>query len=266
MTSALPALVERLSQIRLLKANIIPWSSPIPSFGDLSRARVATLGLNPSNREFVDNSGNELVDTARRFHTLRSLGLARWCDIKARHLRLIWDSCRTYFSRNPYDAWFKQLEHLIGETRTSYYNGSEAACHVDLIPYATACKWTGLSHHQRSYLFYQAGDTLGLLLRDSPVQLLILNGSSVVANFEKIAGIQLDRQIMHDWMLRRHSHSNIMGVAYAGTVHELSGIKLKRGLMVLGFNHNIQSSFGVTREVRASIRKWIGQNANELWS
>jgi hypothetical protein len=43
-----------------MDSNVIPWACPIPSFGDLTRARVATLGLNPSNREFVDERGNEL--------------------------------------------------------------------------------------------------------------------------------------------------------------------------------------------------------------
>ena len=59
----------------LVKANVIPWSSPVISFGDLSRARVATLGLNPSNREFVDDAGIELDGPSRRFPTLRSLKL-----------------------------------------------------------------------------------------------------------------------------------------------------------------------------------------------
>jgi hypothetical protein len=261
MNRPLSALISRLSEIRFARAKIIPWSCPVPSFGDLFSARVATLGLNPSNREFVDPSGRELVGPARRFHTLGSLGLARWSDAKARHAQLIWDSCRTYFSRNPYDAWFRQLDHLIGETAASYYGVSQGACHLDLIPYATACKWTGLSHRERAFLFSVAGDTLGLLVRDSPVRLLVLNGRSVVASFEKIAAVELERQVMKGWELPRRSQSSVTGIAYKGTISHLSGIDLKRKLLVIGFNHNIQSSFGVTREVRASIRSWIGRTA-----
>lgn len=264
MNAPLPALIQRLTDARLSKVNVIPWSCPVPSFGDLIQARVATLGLNPSNREFVDQSGNELDGPSRRFHTLRSLRLSRWSDAKPHHMRLIWDSCQNYFSRNPYDAWFKQLDHIIGETTASYYGRSAAACHVDLIPYATACKWTRLTHNQRASLLLVAGDSLALVLRESRIRLLVLNGSAVAAAFQKISGTVLHRQGMTEWMLPRRSQLNVAGVAYKGVVSHLSGIKLRCKLLVLGFNHNIQSSFGVTREVRASIRRWIGQTANEL--
>ncbi|HTD24516.1 MAG TPA: hypothetical protein VK738_17795 [Terriglobales bacterium] len=262
MNATLSTLIKRLYETRLSKTNVIPWSCPVPSFGDVSSARVATLGLNPSNREFVDRSGNELVGPFRRFHTLGSLGLARWSEVKVQHLRQIWDSCRNYFSRNPYDLWFRQLDHLIGETEASYYDASGGACHLDLIPYATECKWTSLSHRQRSLLISVAGDSLALLLRESPVRLLILNGSSVVRNFEKIAEVRLEKKVMNGWMLPRRSRSNVTGIAYNGVVRYVSGIKLKHDVLVIGFNHNIQSSFGVTREVRTSIRHWIGRIAD----
>jgi hypothetical protein len=70
----------------LVDTNVIKWGAPVPSFGDLSSSFVATVGLNPSNREFVDDSGQELCDSERRFHTLHSLGLSSWSDVDARHL------------------------------------------------------------------------------------------------------------------------------------------------------------------------------------
>ncbi len=231
----------------------------MPSFGDPFRAKIATLGLNPSNREFVDRSGSELIGAARRFHTLTSLGLSRWSDATLMHTRLIWDCCKTYFSRNPYDIWFKQLDHLLGDTTASYYGDQSGACHLDLIPFATACKWTDLSHRQRDFLFSIAGNALGVLLRDSPVQVLVLNGRSVVVNFERVAGIELKKEAMKGWELLRSSRLNVAGIAYKGVITRLSGVPLKRRVLVIGFNHNIQSSFGVTREVRDSIRSWIGR-------
>jgi hypothetical protein len=261
---AISALIKRFSEVGFSKSRVIPWSCPVPSFGDLFRAKVATLGLNPSNREFVDGLGCELVDGARRFHTLGSLGLSCWSDATPRHAELIWESCIMYFSRNPYDAWFRQLDHLITETTSSYYGMSEVACHLDLIPYATACKWTGLSNRQRDFLFSVAGDTLGLLLRDSSIRLLVLNGRSVVVNFERLAGLELDRQLMRAWDLRRSSRPNVAGVAYTGTMTNFSGLPLRRKVLVIGFNHNIQSSFGVSREVRGSIRSWIGRTAGRV--
>ena len=266
MNSLLSTLIERFEDTALAGANVIPWSCPVPAFGDLSRSTIATVGLNPSNREFVDDEGNELEGPLRRFHTLKSLGLTCWADANAQHLQLIVDSCSAYFSRNPYDRWFKKLDHLISGTDVSYYHESMKACHLDLIPYATSCKWTELSSRQRSSLLAVAADTLGVLLRDSPVRLLILNGNSVVEKFQDISGVRLEKQAMRNWALPRQSNSDVNGFAYTGCVRNISGTKLKRELLVLGFNHNIQSSFGVTTEVTTAIRHWIAQTASETVS
>src|SRR5512140_3439039 len=83
MHRALTTLIDRLDSPAVSGTNVIRWGCPVPSFGDLSNSKVATLGLNPSNREFMDESGNELEWTSRRFHTLHSLGLASWSDVDA---------------------------------------------------------------------------------------------------------------------------------------------------------------------------------------
>lgn len=241
----------------IFDSDVIHWSCPVPSFGDLSRSRVATLGLNPSNREFVDEAGKELDGIARRFPTLKSLGLASWCDVDATHLGSIIESCRRYFLGNPYDRWFRRLDGVLTGTSASYYDVSRSACHLDLIPYATARKWTALTPRQRSSLLAVAGDTLGLLLRNSPVKVLVLNGRSVVEQFQDIAGVSLDSEEMPNWSLPRQSGSGVKGIAYQGTVDTISGLPLGHSLQILGFNHNLQSSFGVTNKVIHSIREWI---------
>src|SRR5688572_24685867 len=124
MISTLSKLIGRLLDRRLLDAQVIPWGSPVPAFGDATSADIATLGLNPSNREFVDSSGVELDGGFRRFHTLGSLRIASWAHATAQHERLIWESCRFYFRRNPYDGWFRQLDALLSETDASYYGTS----------------------------------------------------------------------------------------------------------------------------------------------
>jgi hypothetical protein len=266
MNVTLSALIRHLGQDGLSETTVIPWSCPVPSFGDVSRARVATLGLNPSNREFVDQSGKELVGPSRRFHTLGSLGLAHWSEAKSEHMRLVGESCRTYFLGNPYDTWFRQLDHVLAEANVSYYGLIGGACHLDLIPYATARKWTDLSSRQRSSLFRVAGDTLGHLLAESPIRLLVLNGSAVVTHFQNLSGIRLEKQVIKDWTLYRRSQPDVLGTAYRGVISHLLGVKLRRDVSVFGFNHNIQSSFGVTREVKLSIRRSIGRMADQVFS
>jgi hypothetical protein len=47
----------------------------------------------------------------------------------------------------------------------------------------------------------------------------------------------------------------------------MAGIDLGRPVLVLGYNHNIQSSFGVTAKVKCAIRKWFAAVTKEvaLW-
>ena len=42
-----------------------------------------------------------------------------------------------------------------------------------------------------------------------------------------------------------------------GVVTSVNGIDIGHGVLVLGFNHNLQSSFGVTSQVLQAIRRWV---------
>lgn len=271
MYATLIGLVDQLSGTTLSGTQVMRWGAPVPAFGDPSMARVATLGLNPSNREFIDDAGRELKGAARRFHTLASLGLTRWDEADARHLDLVLQSCCRYFQRNPYDRWFRRLDKILAETGTSYYVSYPAdaaerhgsACHLDLIPYATLRKWTELTVAQRSRLLKRSCNVLGTLLRDSPIRILVLNGQSVVEHFEALTQSRLDRHGQAEWTLPRQAGASVQGVSYRGVVQTVGGVDLERDLLVVGYNHNIQSSFGVTSTVVGCIANWMGGVAAE---
>lgn len=266
MRDTLLNLIDRLSDPTLSEANVIPWSCPVPSFGDLTRSKIATLGINPSNKEFIDSHGRELDGKLRRFHTLKSLGLKRWSNAKERHLQLITDACCNYFYRNPYNGWFQALENIISGTNSSYYGTSNTACHLDLIPYATLRKWTDLTTRQRTSLMELSGDTLALLLENSPIRVLILNGRAVVEHMQSVSSNEFEKREINSWALPRASGHSVKGYAYKGYIREISGIRLKRDIKILGFNHNIQSSFGVTTKVKSSIKQWVTRNTKEVIS
>ena len=261
--SVLATLIDRLDSDAVVGMDIIPWSCPVPAFGDWLTPKVATLGINPSYREFVDRSGEQLQGPYRRLHTLDSLGIESWSEADARHLELIMDSCRSYFFRNPYDTWFKKLDFAIAGTAVSYYDNPSSACHLDLVPFATIRRWNELSTQQRTSLLSLTGDTLGITLRDSQIRLLVLNGSSVVKAFQSVAGLSLHAKEVPTWSLGRRSKSKVRGIAFTGTVRTVSNVKLDREITILGFNHNLQSSYGVTLEVISSIREWITRTAEE---
>lgn len=265
MKKELSTLVNRLNNTALYENEVIPWSSPVLSFGDVSSAKIATIGLNPSNREFVDRNGKELDGVHRRFHTLNSLGIRSWSEATEEHISVMLDCCYDYFTRNPYDGWFKKLDHLISGTLISYYFPSNQACHLDLIPYATSRKWTELTISQKFTLLENSVDTLGLLLKNSSIKLLVLNGQTVVENLEKISNVIFEKTLMPNWALPRKSGDWISGYAYKGVIKSLGGVKLKNDINVFGFNHNIQSSFGVTKKVQISIKNWISESSKNIF-
>ena len=237
--------------------SIIPWASPVLSFGDIKRSKVATVGLNPSNLEFIDKYGSEINGPLRRFHTLKSLGISSWNDVEKNDLSKILDSYSKYFQNNPYDGWFKKLDYLISGGSSSFYFPNMGACHLDLVPFATSKKWSELSLEIKNKLLSLSGNSLGLLIRNSPIQYLLLNGKTVVDTFQRAAQVDLTETPMPEWALPRKSGEHVMGYAYEGIVDELFDVQFGRSVKVLGFNHNIQSSFGVTNEVQYSIRQWV---------
>lgn len=264
MINVVVSLIKQLSNTQVERLNVIPWSSPVPVFGNWISAHVATMGINPSNREFVDNQGRELDGASRRLHTLSSLRLSRWSLARDHHVRLIAQSFLEYFSANPYDGWFKELDQIIAGANASFYSSFRAACHLDLIPFATSCKWTELSGEQRKKLTCMGAETLARVLEQSEIRILILNGESVVRNLCRIAAGSVIRKKMPDWELPRRNNIGVQGYSYRGMIQEVAGVPLGRRIHVLGFNHNIQSSFGVTKKVKCSISSWISRSANEI--
>ncbi|WP_123498251.1 hypothetical protein [Pseudomonas frederiksbergensis] len=257
MYETLSKLVSLMNNQDLIDSEIVEWGSPIPVFGEVKHSSIATLGLNPSNREFMTPDGTELTGGLRRFHSLSSLELEEWTDITSLHLEKIWNKCTRYFQDNPYDGWFKSLDILISGTNSSYYSTLFPACHLDLVPYATHRKWANLSTGQKSKLLQVSGNALGEILRDSPINTIVLNGRTVAENLIRISDAVFEVETIPQWSLPRSNGKMVAGVAYRGSISNVSGVDLGRRIEILGFNHNIQSSFGVTTQVRKSIQEWI---------
>jgi hypothetical protein len=108
-------------------------------------------------------------------------------------------------------------------------------------------------------------DTLGLLLKDSSIQLLILNGSTVARTFEEISDVAFTVREMPGWSLPRRSGGGVGGLSYKGVVRSVGGVATGRDILVLAYNHNIQSSFGVTWKVQHEIMKWIAREAAKIF-
>jgi hypothetical protein len=252
--------LQQLARGELDEQRVMTWTCPVPYFGRLRHCRVATVGINPSNREFVDAAGCELDGAERRFPTLRSLRLDTWADASSLDVTSIVAACDGYFDANPYTQWFDTLDAVVRPAGASYYSDEQSAAHIDLVPFATEIKWGALARSEQRVLLRAGGDVVVRLLQEAPVELLILNGASVVRQFEHVARVALTRDHKPEWDLRRRGGAPVPGTAYTGVVDAICGAPLGRSILVVGFNHNLQSSFGVTKEVVAAISKWVADS------
>ena len=264
MYGSMTTLVEALETHQLAGLDVIGWGCPVPFFGHLESARLATVGINPSNREIVGIDGNELVEHERRLPTLGSLGLSSWSQADFVALRSILLACREYFEHNPYDGWFGALQRIIEPTGRSYYAPRSDACHLDVVPWATTGKWGTLSPAARRKLVERAAEALVDMIACSPLTMLVLNGQEVVRQFETLLGNGLQAQRVPAWNLPRRSGHAVPGMAYYGRISSIAQIPLDRDLLVVGYNHNLQSSFGVSTAVRDRISEWINAQHRTL--
>ena len=118
-------------------------SLPVVAFGNIETARIATVGLNPSGREYLGADGSELDGKARRFESLTSLGCVSRADLTDDQCEAALKTMRGYFeSSDTVYSWFRSLERVLGGYGVSYRGGEVA--HLDLVQEATDPTWSGL--------------------------------------------------------------------------------------------------------------------------
>jgi hypothetical protein len=225
---------------------VVPGSTPVIAFGDPNASRVATLGLNPSRAEFLSPAGR-LLDDDRRFETLPSLGVETLVDASEQQVASVWQGCRTYFQRNPYRRWFDQLERILAGVGASYYTGS--ACHLDLVQWATDPVWRRLDSEALLRLMSDDIPFLYRQLVSSPIELILLNGRRVLDEFQLALNGRLEMQV-EVLAVGRTSTSLYMGA-------------LPSGPRVIGWSTNLQSSYGITRELRMRLAERVATLASE---
>jgi hypothetical protein len=176
-------LIERAGRSPDARSCVVSGSTPVVAFGDPVAATVATLGINPSSREFLDDSGGLLTGSRRRLATLTSLGVERHEDLNHHHGEIIVEACASYFERRPYRRWFDPLDRLLrGALGVSYYD--RTACHLDLVQWATDPLWSRLAAGIRSALLRQDAAFLRRQLGQPDLGVVIVNGRAVMEQVE----------------------------------------------------------------------------------
>jgi hypothetical protein len=172
--------------------NVILGATPVVSFGDFTKSRVATIGINPSSIEFLDRSKNATCnglypEDKKKLADLETIGILSTDpldDDTSQYYsgpfgaETIWKGCRDYFlSPNAYWKWFGDLEEILETLSVSYKDSS--ACHLDLSPWATDPIFSELVPAQQKSLLLGEADFLRWQIAKSPIELLLLNGAQV---------------------------------------------------------------------------------------
>ena len=134
----------------------------------------------------------------------------------------------------PYQRWFDVLEKVLKQIGAGYYDGS--ACHLDLVQWATDPVWGGLETPEKDRLLNSDIPFLGQQLMHENVRLLLLNGIGITQAFEAHLAVHLEQVAFRDGNRVR---------IFRGTANAK--------LLVIGWNINLQSSFGVSNAEIAMI-------------
>lgn len=230
---------------------VIEWASPVPYFGSAERARIASVGLNPSDQEFCDRSGRPLRGRDQRLETLDSLGLRDWSDAGSAEHSAVARACSDYFAVNPY-GWFDPVEAILHSAGRGTLRGG-GACHIDLAPWATQQTWSRLARTEQEALLECGKATLRALMLSTRFEILLLNGARVAKGLERATGVRLPFEYAPDW-----NDSGRRGRRWSVVVDSLGRVELARPVTVLGWNWNLQSSH-ITAPTRHSIVAWAAQ-------
>lgn len=192
-------------------------SLPVLFFGDGLSAEIATIGLNPSKREYLAADGRLLRGPKQRFATLESLG-APYRDV-------LTDSqadeaiavMRHYYDdgKPVYGPYFRHLSNFLAGAGASYREGS--AVHLDLVQEATARVWNELAESERAVLLELDMPFLLWQLTALPcLRAAICAGATVGREFSGRVAVEVHERgetaRLHWWLGEAHLDGRVLPV------------------------------------------------------
>jgi hypothetical protein len=167
----------------------VPGSLPVLFFGDLLGAEVATVGLNPSDKEYLAADGSMLAGQAQRFATLESLGASERACISDAQCAEAVEWMRDYYepSKPVYSAWFNGLTRVVEGFGASFRGRS--AAHLDLVQESTRPVWSNLPPDDRAELLRTDLPFLVWEIRSFPLRAVICGGKTVSVNVRRQLGV-----------------------------------------------------------------------------
>ena len=231
---------ERIRRLPSDGCNVVEGSTPVVWFGHLATSRIATVGLNPSSREFQED----------RLETQASLTRDGISRADSEWVARVVAACDRYFEHRPYDSWFKVLdESVVKAFEGSYYSGD--ACHLDLVQWATSHRWGNLTPGAKKKLLGEDAPFLAHLIGEPNLRVVMLNGWGVVTNFRRFVAPLAE-------VAPPITTCGISTRFYASKIGELT---------VIGWSKNLTDSWEIQNsppEVAEAFRQAVAQRSREL--
>ena len=191
-TSAPPDVTRQLTdRLRRAPSRIsVAGSLPVLFFGDALSARLLTVGLNPSDQEYLDRQGAELNGARRRFHTLASLGAQSREELTDDQCRVAMEAMRGYFDTGrPVYRWFRPLARVVEAMGASFL--ARTAAHLDLVQEPTRPVWSVLPEPERAALLVTDLPFLRWQLTNLPARAIACNGQTVLRSVIELTGAKV---------------------------------------------------------------------------
>lgn len=165
-------LLEKISEPLPTTVKIVEGSIPIVFFGNVEKAEIATLSLNPSNVEFEHTGVRRCVDR-------KQLRVSDNQKLTNEQAESVYQSLLLFFKVNPYKTWFNPMNKLFQSKGYEYYN--DKIVHLDISPWATSNKWDSLSQKERESII----DTTIIMnvIEKRGIKKLFINGKTAFTVF-----------------------------------------------------------------------------------
>lgn len=186
---------------------IVKQSIPVPFFGNIEDARVATISINPSFGEF-EKEGKLLEKSNKRFDDREILEVRDTSLLNQDQAEKVYDSLIHYFSEGhrPYMQWFGWLEKYAGKIfESSYYDGTMV--HLDIYPWATKKIWSKLDEKQREKAL-QDYSLLKDILKEQHFKYIYINGKEVKEQIEKYFKVRIPEYKSGQWTIYKYVLNN----------------------------------------------------------
>lgn len=175
----------------------VPGSLPVLFFGDLFRAEIVTVGLNPSWQEYWDKAKRELDGKQRRFQTQASLGVKDRKSLEQGHVECAIETMRGYFDAGKpvYSQWFPALTRVVSGLGCSFEE--RTAAHLDLVQEATYPPWSELRKTNRTEyddLLERDLPFLQWQIETFPIRLVVCTSKTVLGNVMHVTRAETVRQ------------------------------------------------------------------------